>query len=151
METRPTELLSHILNLSNEGEGPQSAQRNLFPFQLVARALFVDTIDEQQAKALLAKLEIQQGWTAQKERKALTGRATRSNLSITRVSHIRRLSVRIVTKSSGKILANLLWASADLAALELAVDSSVIEGAPKTLSLLEVALRRLESPQRIAS
>ncbi|KAL8293433.1 hypothetical protein RQP46_000134 [Phenoliferia psychrophenolica] len=61
----PSEILAHILNLSNEGESAQERQRSRFSFGLIARASFLATADatdfyvagEKQAKALAAKLE----------------------------------------------------------------------------------------------
>ncbi|KAL8293377.1 hypothetical protein RQP46_000078 [Phenoliferia psychrophenolica] len=116
----PHELLSHIHDLSTEGQVAQEQQRAHFAFGLISRACFLATADatdfyiagEKQAKALLAqKLE--------GERKARSGRTTRSNLSLSRVINIRRLSVVLDDKKSGKAVANLLRSTPNLIALDL--------------------------------
>ncbi|KAL8293457.1 hypothetical protein RQP46_000158 [Phenoliferia psychrophenolica] len=116
----PPEILVHIYKLSNEGRNASSRQRGRFSFGLISRACFLATADatdfyvagEKQAKALLAqKLEA--------ERKARSGRTTRSSLSITRVINIRRLSVVLDNKKSGKAVASLLRTTPNLIALDL--------------------------------
>ncbi|KAL8276859.1 hypothetical protein RQP46_010790 [Phenoliferia psychrophenolica] len=95
----PSELLAHILHLSNEGESAAEQQRAHFSFRLIARPFFLaipDATDfyvagHTQAMALAVKLEREKSWAVQEERKARSGRTTRATLSITRISHIRRL------------------------------------------------------------
>ncbi|KAL8293378.1 hypothetical protein RQP46_000079 [Phenoliferia psychrophenolica] len=123
----PHEILSHILKLSSEGQSPEARQRARFAFGLVARAFFLATADatefhvagEAQAKALVAKLESEKKWAAQEQRKARSGRTTRSAFSITRVSNVRRLSIIVDNRKSGKIFASLLHATPNLIALDL--------------------------------
>ncbi|KAL8293305.1 hypothetical protein RQP46_000006 [Phenoliferia psychrophenolica] len=124
----PTELLAHILDLSAEGEGPEKRQRARFSFALIARAFHLATADttefhvagDDQARALVSKIELEKEWAAQEERKARSGRTTRSTpLSIVRMSNIRRLSVEVDDKHSGKLLVSLLRATPSLVALDL--------------------------------
>ncbi|KAL8290195.1 hypothetical protein RQP46_003134 [Phenoliferia psychrophenolica] len=130
----PTELLAHILRLSNEREGAKEQQRSRFAFGLVSRALYLaaaGTTDfyvagRPQAVALASKLEREKVWAAQEERKARSGRRTRSGLSITRVSNVCRLSVILDKETNGKVLATLLEATPGLVALELAGTAEMI-------------------------
>ena len=123
----PTELLAHIVHLANEGSTAEEQQRRRFTLSLVARALFLACADattfyaagEKQIKALVAKLEREKKWAAQEQRKAASGRTTRSTLSITRVGKVRQLAAVLTLKTSGKSLATLLRATPDLAKLEL--------------------------------
>ncbi|KAL8278738.1 hypothetical protein RQP46_008807 [Phenoliferia psychrophenolica] len=157
METLPHELLAHILHLSNEGESAQQAQRNLIAFRLVARAFFLAVAEstsfyvgsEKQAKALIAKLEGEKKWAAQEERKASSGRTTRSTLSITRVSNVRRISIKVEKKSSWKVLVKLLLATPEIVALQLDFDRHVIDGISASLSALEVALGGLKDLRKL--
>ncbi|KAL8278736.1 hypothetical protein RQP46_008805 [Phenoliferia psychrophenolica] len=158
METLPHELLAHILHLSNEGESAQQAQRNLIAFRLVARAFFLAVAEstsfyvgsEKQAKAFILKLEGEKKWAAQEGRKAPSGRTTRSTLSITRVSHVRRIAITLEKKTSGKVLAKLLLATPGIVALELDLNRKVIEGISASLNALEVALGGLKDLRELA-
>ncbi|KAL8293376.1 hypothetical protein RQP46_000077 [Phenoliferia psychrophenolica] len=123
----PPEILAHILKLSTEGQHADDRQRGRFTFGLVARACFLATADatefhvagEAQAKALVAKLEREKKWAAQEERKGKSGRTTRATLSITRVSNVRRLSLIVDNKKSGKAFTSLFHATPKLVALDL--------------------------------
>ncbi|KAL8291863.1 hypothetical protein RQP46_002121 [Phenoliferia psychrophenolica] len=158
METLPTELLTHILHLSNEGESAQQAQRNLIGFRLVARAFFLAVADstsfyvgsEKQAKALILKLENEKKWAAQEERKAPSGRTTRSTLSITRVSHVRRISIKLEKKAGAKVLPKLLLSTPELISLELDLEQEVVEHLDKCLDAFEVALGGLADLRELA-
>lgn len=125
----PLELLSHIHQLSTEGDNPREQQRARFSFALIARACFLATADstvfhvegDEQAKALLSKLEREKRWVAQEDVKARSGRTTRASLKIARVSHIRRLSCVFSYFDSGKDLGALLSATPNLVVLDLEV------------------------------
>ncbi|KAL8281391.1 hypothetical protein RQP46_006075 [Phenoliferia psychrophenolica] len=104
-----SEILLHILRLSNEGESAKEEQRSRFSFGLVARAFYLATADatnfyvagEAQAKALASKLELEGEPVAQDEC------ATRSSISTTRVSNVRRLT----------LLVDIYWEQASFVAL----------------------------------
>ncbi|KAL8276448.1 hypothetical protein RQP46_011150 [Phenoliferia psychrophenolica] len=124
------ELLAHILKLSTEGEPAQERQRFRLAFGLISRASFLITADATefcvegvaQAKAFLAQFEKEKKWAAQEERKARSGRTSRSALtSATRVSNIRRLTLIVLELKDQKVHADLLRATPNLIALELVV------------------------------
>ncbi|KAL8279502.1 hypothetical protein RQP46_008064 [Phenoliferia psychrophenolica] len=129
-----TELLAHILHLSNEGEPAQERQRSRLAFGLISRACFLATTSATefcvdgaaQAKAFIAQLEQEKQWAAQEERKARSGRASRSSAlrSLTRVSNIRRLTLILDTSKNQKIFTDLLRATRNVFALELVVGAS---------------------------
>lgn len=151
--TLPTEVLVHILRMSQEGQaaGPRQSQR--ITFGGVCRAWFLASIDstefsvqgEQQAKAFVAKLARERKWAAQEERKASSGRTTRASLAgLNRPSTVRRLTVHIDRKAGGRDLAALITACPRLASLTLSTSSTLLDSA-RNSSLLEAALGSLES------
>ncbi|KAL8278674.1 hypothetical protein RQP46_008966 [Phenoliferia psychrophenolica] len=123
------ELLAHILHLATEGETAEEGQRARFAFGLVSRACFLATADattffvagDTSAKALASKLEREKKWAAQEERKGKSGRTTRASLSTTRLTTVRRVSIVIDKRTTGKHIATLLRATPKLVALELDV------------------------------
>ncbi|KAL8290197.1 hypothetical protein RQP46_003136 [Phenoliferia psychrophenolica] len=148
----PRELLTHILHLLNQCETPKEEQRGRFAFGLVARAFYlasVGTTDfhvagKPQAIALAAKLEREKVWALQEERKAKSGRTTRSTFSMTRPSRVCRLSATLDSETNGKALANLFRATPVLDILELTIGADELE--PDELDPdLEKVLGRLVS------
>ncbi|KAL8293379.1 hypothetical protein RQP46_000080 [Phenoliferia psychrophenolica] len=151
----PPEILAHIHKLSTEGQHANHRQRGRFAFGLVSRACFLATADvtefyvagEKEAKALAEKLELEKKWAAR------SGRTTRaSRLSITRVSKIRRLSLTVTNKKSGKVFASLLHAIPGLIALELNLYGVTQwnDNAFATLAHVEAALGELALLQEFA-
>lgn len=157
----PTELLAHILHLENEGAGSAEQQGNRFAFSLVARPLFLASADattfyiagEAQAKALLAKLQREKKWAAQEERKAKSGRTTRSTLSITRVSTIRRLALQLNKKTTKeKTVASLLRAAPLITALELFAETQqILQQCVASLELAFAGLTELPEFKLVAN
>ncbi|KAL8279503.1 hypothetical protein RQP46_008065 [Phenoliferia psychrophenolica] len=99
----PKELLSHIFDLSTEGDWIGHRQSSRSDFSLISRASYLATADatdfsisgDKQIKAFLAKLEREKQSAALEERKARNGRTTRgSTFGISRVSNVRRLYLR---------------------------------------------------------
>ncbi|KAL8287552.1 hypothetical protein RQP46_003410 [Phenoliferia psychrophenolica] len=132
----PTELLTHILRLSNEAKSAGDRQRARFSFALISRACFLATADatdfhvagERFAKALLIKLEREKDWAAQDERKA--GRPGgpspgRSTLGVTRISNIRRLSLGVDKNMNQEVFIDLLRATSSLVALDLVSETGL--------------------------
>ncbi|KAL8276825.1 hypothetical protein RQP46_010756 [Phenoliferia psychrophenolica] len=138
------ELLSHILNLSNEGEDAKTRQRACFAFGLIARAFYLATADttefyvagESQAEVLVEKLEKEKELAARAERDTASGGARPR-----RTTNIRRLS--LVIDDDVGIFANLLLMTPDLVALELdvvRVTAVELVQPPPSLSRLEAAM-----------
>ncbi|KAL8276829.1 hypothetical protein RQP46_010760 [Phenoliferia psychrophenolica] len=150
LHSLPTELLAHILHLSNEGEGAEEQQRARFLFGLIARAFFLATANTTvffiagavQAEALFAQLEVEKQWAAQEEHRARSsGRTLRSaTLSITRICNIRHLILTVDGLTDQQGYCELLRATPNLVALELAVTGFSL---PNISPRLEVALGEL--------
>ncbi|KAL8278725.1 hypothetical protein RQP46_008794 [Phenoliferia psychrophenolica] len=122
-----SELLTHILKLSTEGETPKEQQRARFSFGLVSRACFLATANAtdfylagpEQADALISKLEYEKEYLAEEARRFKT-RPTL--LRPTRLSNVRRLKVTLDDNGIvGKLSALLPVISTSLSALELEI------------------------------
>ncbi|KAL8276856.1 hypothetical protein RQP46_010787 [Phenoliferia psychrophenolica] len=152
----PPELLAHILHLSNEGEGAEEQQRARFSFGLIARTFVLATADATsfcvagavQAKALVAKLERENQWVAQEEHRARSGRTTvtRSTVRLAHISEIRHLILTVDTFTSQEVYCELLRASPNLFALELAITGTKENGISPPL---EFAVRELAGLQEL--
>ncbi|KAL8293306.1 hypothetical protein RQP46_000007 [Phenoliferia psychrophenolica] len=156
----PAELLSHILDLSTEGESAEARQRARFAFGLIARAFFLATTNttdfhvasESQAKGLILKLEqekesMAQDEKAEEERKLGKSNVTSSTFSMTRVSNIRRLALVIETSTNQTGFVNLLLLTPHLFALELTVTGTTYRAISQPL---ELALRQLKGLQKLS-
>ncbi|KAL8279480.1 hypothetical protein RQP46_008042 [Phenoliferia psychrophenolica] len=151
-----TELLAHILKLSIEGEPAKERQRARFAFGIISRACYLATTDSSefcvagaaQAKAFVAQLDQEKKWAAQEERKARTGRTSRSGLTgVARISNVRRFTLIVEGYKDQKLFALLLRATPDLIGLELVVGvSRFIEMSDQ----LAGALGRLEGLQELS-
>ncbi|KAL8279498.1 hypothetical protein RQP46_008060 [Phenoliferia psychrophenolica] len=133
----PKELLSHIFDLSTEGDWIGHRQSSRFDFSLISRASYLATADatdfsisgDKQIKAFLAKLERETRSAAQEERKKRNGRTTRaSTFGFSRVSNVRRLYVQSYPKDSPKALVALLRASPNLVGLYLDLGTMILQG-----------------------
>ncbi|KAL8292082.1 hypothetical protein RQP46_001548 [Phenoliferia psychrophenolica] len=129
MVTRlPSELLAHVLHLSNEGESPKQAQRNLLTFRRIARPFFLAAenvssfyVEDTQATSLLLKLSREKDGAR---------------------SVIRHLAFKIATPSGGRLLEKLFELSPHLIALDVHFHGQDLVD-PATLTALEVALGSL--------
>ncbi|KAK4702234.1 hypothetical protein P7C70_g3990, partial [Phenoliferia sp. Uapishka_3] len=143
----PSEVLSHILQLSSEGLDSKEQQRARITFGQVSRAFFIASDSasfyigsEAQAKAFMAKLIREQKWVAHQQGRAPGARTTRAVSLGMRVSTVRKLDVKLSKKKSGgAVLVKLLLACSELITLEVDIGDKLLD-VPTTLPALEAAL-----------
>ncbi|KAL8279511.1 hypothetical protein RQP46_008073 [Phenoliferia psychrophenolica] len=139
------ELLSHLLDLSTDGEPAKEEQRARFQFGLIARPFYLATTnatsfhveEEKQAKAFVAKLEREE--LEKPKSPPTTSTSTSARLDTTPVTNIRKLSIIVQRRSMVKFVEEiLLRAAPTLVTLELDVSRN-----GDLLERLEVAMARL--------
>ncbi|KAK4700218.1 hypothetical protein P7C70_g6036, partial [Phenoliferia sp. Uapishka_3] len=148
----PTEVLSHILELSLEDLDSKERQCARIIFNQVSRAFCIASDStsfyvgsEAQAKALMAKLVREKNWVAQEQGRAPGARTTRAAALGMRVSRVRQLEADILKKKTGTaVLAKLLLANPDLVTLEISLGHKSFE-VSTNFPALEGAMEKLAS------